>query len=75
MRTWPERITEGELAAVLPMQSHSGHARGQPAEIAVPTFRARDSAPGPDIEHPYEPLTLALLVSWSARRLDGARAR
>ena len=38
VRTWPERITEGELAAVLLMQSHSGQSREQPAEIAVPTF-------------------------------------
>lgn len=40
VRTWPERIAEGELAAVLLMQSHSEHWKGQPAEIAVPSSRA-----------------------------------
>ena len=62
--TWPERIPEGELAAVLLIQSHGGHWRGQPAEIAVPTFSHGVPAPGPDIEHPYEPLALALLIGW-----------
>ena len=61
---WPERIPEGELAAVLLMQSHGGHWRGQPAEIAVPTFSHGVPAPGPDIEHPYEPFALALLIGW-----------
>jgi hypothetical protein len=64
VHTWPDRITEGELAAVLLMQSHGGHWRGQPAEIAVPTFAHRVPARGHDIERPYEPLALALLVGW-----------
>ena len=38
VRTWPLRIGGDELAAVLLMQSHGGHRRGQPAEIAIPTF-------------------------------------
>jgi len=64
VRTWPERIPEGELAAVLLMQSHGGHWRGQPAEIAVPTFAHGVPAPGPEIEQPYEPFALALLIGW-----------
>jgi hypothetical protein len=61
---WPERIAEGELAAVLLMQSHGGHRRGQPAEIAAPGFAHGFPPRGHDVEHPYEPLALALLVSW-----------
>jgi hypothetical protein len=38
VHSWPERIAEGELAAVLLMQSHGGHRQGQPAEIAIPGF-------------------------------------
>ena len=49
---------------MLLIQSHGGHWRGQPAEIAVPTFSHGVPAPGPDIEHPYEPLALALLIGW-----------
>ena len=64
VRTWPERIPEGEPAAMLLMQSHGGHWRGQPAEIAVPTFAHGVPAPGPDIEQPYEPFALALLIGW-----------
>ena len=63
-QSWPERIAEGELAAVLLMQSHGGHRRGQPAEISVPGFAHGFPARGHDVEHPYEPLALALLVSW-----------
>ena len=62
--SWPGRIAEGELAAVLLMQSHGGHRRGQPAEIAAPGFAHGFPARGHDVEHPYEPLALALLVSW-----------
>ena len=64
VRTWPERIAEGELAAVLLMQSHSGHWKGQPAEIAVPSFARGFPARGRDIEHPYEQLAVALLMGW-----------
>ena len=64
VHSWPERIAEGELAAVLLMQSHGGHRRGQSAEIAVPGFAHGFPARGHDVEHPYEPLALALLVSW-----------
>jgi hypothetical protein len=64
VRTWPERIAEGELAAVLLMQSHGGHWRGQPAEISIPTFAHGVPASGHDVEQPYEPLVLALLVGW-----------
>ena len=64
VRTWPLRIGGDELAAVLLMQSHGGHRRGQPAEIAIPTFAHGVPSRGHDIEHPYEPLALALLVSW-----------
>jgi hypothetical protein len=60
---WPERIAEGELAAVLLMQSHGGQRRGQPAEIAAPGFARGFPARGHDVEHPDEPLALAL---WSA---------
>jgi hypothetical protein len=73
VRTWPERITEGELAAVLLMQSHSGYSRGQPAEIAVPTFARGVPARDPDIDHPYEPLVLVLLVGWMKLALADAR--
>ena len=45
VHSWPERIGGGELAAVLLMQSHGGHRRGQPAEIASPRVRARLSRP------------------------------
>ena len=62
VRTWPERITEGELAAVLLMQSHSGHPRGQPAEIVAPASRA-SFRPGSDIEHPTN---RSRSPSWSA---------
>ena len=61
---WPERIPEGEPAAVLLMQSHGGHRREQPAEIAAPTFAHGVPAPGPDIEQPDEPFALALLIGW-----------
>jgi hypothetical protein len=64
VRGWPGRIAEGELAAVLLMQSHGGQWRGQPAEIAAPGFAHGFPARGHDVEHPYEPLALALLVSW-----------
>jgi hypothetical protein len=64
VRTWPLRIGGDELAAVLLMQSHGGHRRGEPAEIAIPTFAHGVPSGGHDIEHPYEPLALALLVSW-----------
>ena len=64
VHTWPERIAEGELAAVLVMQSHSGHWKGQPAEIAVPSFARGFPARGRDIEHPYEQLAVALLMGW-----------
>jgi len=64
VRTWPARIMEGELAAVLLMQSHGGHQRGQSAEIAVPAFAHGIPARGHDVEQPYEPLALALLVGW-----------
>jgi hypothetical protein len=63
VHSWPERIAEGELAAVLLMQSHGGHRRGQPAELAAPGFAHGFPARGHDVEHPYEPLALALLVS------------
>jgi len=62
--TWPARIIEGELAAVLLMQSHGGQRRGQSAEIAMPTFARGVQVAGPDVERPYEPLALALLVGW-----------
>lgn len=61
-QTWPARIAEGELAAVLLMQSHGGHWRRQPAEIAVPSFARGFPARGDDIEHPFEPLALALII-------------
>ena len=64
VRTWPPRIGDGELAAALLMQSHGGSRPGQPAEISVPTFAHGLPARGNDIEQPYEPLTLALLVGW-----------
>jgi hypothetical protein len=64
VHTWPDRITEGESAAVLLMQSHGGKSRGHPAEIAVPTFAHGVPARGHDIERPYEPLALSLLVGW-----------
>lgn len=64
VRTWPLRIGGDELAAALLMQSHGGHRRGEPAEIAIPTFAHGVPSGGHDIEHPYEPLTLALLVGW-----------
>jgi hypothetical protein len=69
-RTWPERIPEGELAAVLLMQSHGGHWRGQPAEIAVPTFAHGVPTRGHDIEQP-----LRAVRARPAGRLDEARAR
>ena len=64
VRTWPLRIGGDELAAVLLMQSHGGHRRGEPAEIAIPAFAHGVPSRGHNIEHPYEPLALALLVSW-----------
>jgi len=73
VRARPERITEGELAAVLLMQPHGGHWRGQPAEIAVPTFARGVPARGPNIEQPCEPLTLALLVGWMKLALADER--
>jgi len=57
-------VAEGELAAVLLMQSHGGYRRGQPAEIAAPGFAHGFPPRGHDVEHPYEPLALALLVGW-----------
>ena len=61
---WPPRIGDGELAAALLMKSHGGSRPGQAAEISVPTFAHGLPARGNDIEQPYEPLALALLVSW-----------
>jgi hypothetical protein len=63
-QTWPATIAEGELAAVLLMQSHGGHWRGQPAEIAVPSFARGVPARGHDIEYPYDQLALALIMRW-----------
>ena len=68
VRAWPERNPEGEPAAMVLMQSHGGHWRGQPAEIAVPTFAHGAPAPEPDIEQPYEPVALALLIGWISSR-------
>jgi len=64
VQTWLHGIADGELAAVLLMQSHGGHWRGQPAEIAVPSFAHGFPARGHDIEQPYEQLALALLMGW-----------
>jgi hypothetical protein len=63
-QTWPARIAEGELAAALLMESHSGHWKGQPAEIAAPSFAHGFPARGREIERPYEQLALALLTLW-----------
>jgi hypothetical protein len=64
VRAWPLRIGEDELAAVLLMQCHGGHRRGEPAEIAILTFAYGVPSRVHHIEQPYEPLALALLVSW-----------
>jgi hypothetical protein len=69
-RTWPERLTPGELGAVLLMQSHSGHWRGQPAEIALPVFCHGVPLRGPDLGRPCEGFVLRLMVAWSQLALS-----
>ena len=73
VRTWPDQISEGELAAALLMRSHGGHWRGQPAEMAVPTLAHGVPARGHDVEHAYGPFALALLVGWMKLALADER--
>jgi len=64
-RTWPERLMPAELAGALLPQSHGGHYRGQPAEIAMPVFSHSPPPPqAADFETPYEPLVLGLTAGW-----------
>jgi hypothetical protein len=68
--TWPERLHEPQSAAVLLPQSHGGHWRGQPAEIALPVFASGPVRTGRDVEHPYEVHVLALMLSWASIAVD-----
>lgn len=64
-RTWPQRLMPAEIAGVLLPQSHGGHYRGRPAEIAMPVFTHNPPPPpASDFEHPYEPLVLGLTAGW-----------
>src|SRR5450755_2325851 len=54
------------IAGVLLPQSHGGHHRGRPAEVALPVFSCvTPPQPDRDFERPYEPLVLALTAAWS----------
>ena len=65
-RTWPNRLMAIELAGVFLPQSHGGHYRDQPAEIALPVFsRGTPPPPDRDFEHPYEPLVLRWAAAWT----------
>jgi hypothetical protein len=68
--SWPERLHEPHSAAVLLPQSHGGHWRGQPAEIAMPLFTVGLPKTGRDIEHAYEVHVLALLLRWASFAAD-----
>ena len=65
-RTWPERLIPGEWGGVLLPQSHGGHYRGQPTEIATPVFSHGLPVSGRDVEQPYDSLVLGLLVAGCA---------
>ena len=65
-RTWPDRLQPMAIAGVLLPQSHGGHHRERPAEVALPVFSCgTPPAPDRDFEHPYEPLVLALTAAWT----------
>ena len=68
--TWPERLHEPQTAAVLLPQSHGGHWRGQPAEIAMPLFVTGMAKIARDLEHPYEVHVLTLMLQWASLAAD-----
>jgi hypothetical protein len=69
-RTWPERLTPTAIAGVLLPQSHGGHYRGRPAEIAMPVFSHSPPPPtAKDFQQPYEPLVLGLIAGWARMAL------
>jgi len=71
-RHWPDRLIPGELAAILLPQSHGGHYRGQPAEIATPVFSRSLPVTGRDVDELYDPLVLGLLAGWMRLALNDA---
>ena len=68
--TWAERLHEPQTAAVLLPQSHGGHWRGQPAEIAMPLFASGTVKIGRDVERPHEVHVLTLMLQWASFAAD-----
>ena len=64
VHTWPLQIGGTSWRRCCSCSPTAGTGEGSRPRSRIPTFAHGVPPRGHDIEHPYEPLALALLVSW-----------